>query len=251
MTRAIALDGLSGAGKSTIAKALADTLGINYLDTGAMYRALAYAAKQEQIPLDREDSVAALLDQSGLEIVFAKTGQKTLLHGVDVSADIRSPEMSRLSSAISSLPSVRHYCVEMQRQLADQQMPLVLDGRDIGSYVLPRADFKFYLEATAAERARRRWRQMQDDTQGMATQSYDQVLAEIIKRDQNDSSRKLAPAVAAPDAIKIETTELTVSEVLQRILRLMRVRAAENPKLGDFWQQYLVSDPVSGAENKG
>ncbi|MGI6091160.1 MAG: (d)CMP kinase [Saccharofermentanales bacterium] len=251
MTRAIALDGLSGAGKSTIAKALANTLGINYLDTGAMYRALAYAAKQEKIPLDDEDLVAPWLGHSGLELVLAQTGQKTLLHGVDVSSQIRSPEMSRLSSAISALPSVRHYCVEMQRQLADQQMPLVLDGRDIGSYVLPRADFKFYLEATAVERARRRWQQMQDGSQGSETQSYDQVLAEIIKRDLNDSSRELAPAIAAPDAIVIDTTELSAAEVLQRILQLMRVRTAENPVLGDFWQQHLVLDPVFDTENQG
>ncbi|HHV42570.1 MAG TPA: (d)CMP kinase [Clostridiaceae bacterium] len=240
MTHAIAIDGMSGVGKSTIAKVLAKRLGINYLDTGAMYRALAFSAHNDGIPFTDEDLVADWLPRSGLEIELDKDRQKTLIHGQDVSNLIRSAEMSRLSSAISALPPVRYYCVEMQRALADER-PLVLDGRDIGSFVLPAADFKFYLEADAEVRARRRWRQTQETTQGSTAQTFEQILAEMLKRDQNDSSRKLAPAMAAPDSIIINTNTMTVEEVLTHILDLMRIKAASDKKINQFWSPYLVA----------
>ncbi|HHU07201.1 MAG TPA: (d)CMP kinase [Clostridiaceae bacterium] len=244
MTHAIAIDGLSGAGKSTVSRLLAQYLGIHYLDTGAMYRSLAYAAKEARINLTQEDQIKDWLPASGLEIVLDNQGQKTFIHGVDVSNLIRTPEMSRLSSEISALPPVRHYCVAKQRELANQK-PLVLDGRDIGSFVLPDADFKFYLEATAEERAKRRWLQMQIDADpNTKTQSLEQVLQEIRSRDINDSNRKLAPAVAAEDAIVIDTTKLNLDQVVDRILYLMQEKANTNEITKSFWHEYLEKAQV-------
>ncbi len=245
MTHAIAIDGLSGAGKSTVSRLLAQNLGIHYLDTGAMYRSLAYAARQDKIDLNNEAQVKDWLPISGLEIVLDNHGQKTMIHDVDVSSLIRSPEMSRLSSQISALPPVRYYCAVKQRELANKT-PLVLDGRDIGSFVLPDAAFKFYLDATAEERARRRWLQMQEDpAHGAKKQSFEQVLQEIQSRDANDSNRELAPAVAAQDSIVIDTTNMNIGQVIDRIILLMRKRASDNESIGDFWRNYLEKAHVT------
>lgn len=239
MTHAIAIDGLSGAGKSTVSKLLAQRLGIHYLDTGAMYRSLAYAAKQDRIDLSRDDQVKDWLPDCGLKISLNNHGQKTFIHKMDVSSLIRSPEMSRLSSEISALPPVRHYCAAKQRELADRT-PLVLDGRDIGSFVLPNADFKFYLDATAEERAKRRYLQMQNNAAPETEfQSFEQVLQEIRSRDLNDSSRELAPAVAAEDSIIIDTTKLDLEQVVERIVFLMQKRAGKDEDIRSFWHDYL------------
>ncbi|HAL74094.1 MAG TPA: (d)CMP kinase, partial [Clostridiales bacterium] len=201
----IALDGPAGAGKSTIARLLARRLNILYLDTGAMYRAVGLKAIRSDVSVRDEMAVAAMLEHTVLEIVFQDTSQHVLLDGEDVSDAIRTPEASIAASDVSALPAVRLALVRMQREIAARQ-PLILDGRDIGSYVLPDAPYKFFLTADPAERARRRLLDLQ--ARGDQTTTFAQVLQDIEYRDRQDSSRSLAPLCQAADAILIDTTHL-------------------------------------------
>jgi cytidylate kinase len=211
----IALDGPAGAGKSTIARLLARRLNILYLDTGAMYRAVGLKAIRNSISVRDEAAVAAMLEQTSLEIVFQDASQRVLLDGEDVSDAIRTPEASIAASDVSALPAVRLALVRMQREIAARQ-PLILDGRDIGSFVLPNAPFKFFLTADPAERARRRLLDLQ--ARGDQTTTFNQVLQDIEYRDRQDSSRSLAPLCQAADAVLIDTTHLNISQVVDVIL---------------------------------
>lgn len=215
MSYAIAIDGPAGAGKSTIAKRLAEQLGILYLDTGAMYRAIGYAAIQSGISPREEEAVKGLLETTTLDIVFEQGAQRVLINDQDVTSLIRTPEMSRAASDISALPSVRLYLVARQREIAQVQ-PLVMDGRDIGSYVLPDAPYKFFLTASPDERARRRLKDLQASGHPEATP--ESVLEDILYRDLQDSTRAMAPLVQAPDAILIDTTHLSIEHVIQIML---------------------------------
>jgi len=211
----IALDGPAGAGKSTIARLLARRLNILYLDTGAMYRAVGLKAIRSGISVRDEAAVAAMLEHTALEIVFQDTNQRVLLDGEDVSDAIRTPEASIAASDVSALPAVRLALVRMQREIAARQ-PLILDGRDIGSYVLPDAPYKFFLTADPAERARRRLLDLQ--ARGDLTTTFEQVLQDIAYRDRQDSSRSLAPLCQAADAVLVDTTHLSISQVVDVIL---------------------------------
>ena len=210
----IAIDGPAGAGKSTLAKDVAKALKINYLDTGAMYRAVAYAALKAGINIKDELQVTRLLDEIDLKTVYRDSEQQMLLDGVNVMPFIRTPEMSTAASDISALPCVRQKLVAMQRQVASQY-DLVLDGRDIGTYVLPDAPYKFFVTADAKERARRRHEELL--SKGIE-KSYSSVLDEMLQRDANDSSRALAPLKQADDAILIDTTNMDLNAVLDVVL---------------------------------
>ncbi len=221
MSYAIAIDGPAGAGKSTIARRIAEHLNILYLDTGAMYRAVGYAALSRGISPRDADAVSAMLADTDLQVTFVDGSQHVILNGEDVSGRIRTPEMSRAASDISALPCVRLYLVERQRALSHVQ-PLVMDGRDIGSYVLPDAACKFFLTASPDERARRRLADLR--RAGDQDSTLETVLADILYRDQQDSTRAMAPLVQAADAILIDTTRLTIDQVVETMLACIRER---------------------------
>lgn len=209
----ITIDGPAGAGKSTVSKELARRLGYTYLDTGAMYRAVAWAARQKGVDAGDEKALAELCND--LKLGFQ--GDRILVNGEDVSSLIRTPEMDGLSSAVSRAAVVREYLTGMQRELG-RQGRLVAEGRDMGTVVFPQAAHKFFLSASAGERAKRR--KMQMENQGEEV-TYEEILAQIEARDLADSTRSIAPLQAAPDCIVIDSSDLTVEDVLEKIVTEM------------------------------
>lgn len=209
----IALDGPSGSGKSTIAKKLSAKLNILYLDTGAMYRATALKALSLNIDTFDAEGVKTFIDDINLEIKYIDGTQHTYLDGQDVSEKIREPHVSMAASNISSLKCVRLKMVEMQRKIASQ-MSCVLDGRDIGSYVLPDADFKFYVTASVDVRADRRYKELV--LKGHKV-DFAQLKQEIEQRDYNDKNRDFAPLTKAEDAIEIDTSFMTIEQVIRKV----------------------------------
>lgn len=214
----IAIDGPAGSGKSTVAKLLANDCHILYLDTGAMYRACALAALRAGIDVADEVQVCELMRDLALSVVYRDGVQHTLLADEDVSALLRSPEVSMAASTISRHPSVRLKMVEKQREIAGK-MSCVLDGRDIGTFVLPDADFKFYLTASPEVRAKRRYDEMVAHGEQV---DFEALKRDIAARDEQDSTRALAPLKKADDAILIDTSDMTVDEVLDTLKRKMQ-----------------------------
>ncbi len=212
--RTIAIDGPSGSGKSTIAKLLAKKLGITYLDTGAMYRGMGYYALKNNIDPADEEQVKPILDDITMEIKYVNGEQKVIVNGEDVTPYIRENRISMAASTISKIPAVRLKLVELQRKIASTS-DCVLDGRDIGSYVLPDAPYKFFMTASAEERAKRRYKELTEKGQSV---TYDEILADIIKRDEQDSTRAFAPLTIAKDAIVIDTTRLSIEECLEKVI---------------------------------
>lgn len=210
----IAIDGPAGAGKSTMAKALAKKLNIVYLDTGAMYRGVAYYVLQRGVDPADEANVIPLLDGIEMDIVYENGQQKVVICGEDVTPYIREHYISMAASTVSKIPAVRIKLVELQRAIA-AKTPCVLDGRDIGSYVLPNAPYKFFLTASAEERARRRHLELAE--KGVKI-SYEEVLEDIKARDHQDSSRAFAPLKATEDAVIIDTTSLTPEQTIEMIM---------------------------------
>ena len=211
----IAIDGPAGSGKSTMAKALAKNMNILYLDTGAMYRACALRVLTRGANLENEASVIDCMRDLSLEIRYEDGAQVTILDGEDVSERIREPEVSMAASTVSQYPAVRLKMVEKQREIADR-MSCVLDGRDIGTFVLPEADFKFFLTAEPAVRAKRRYDELK--AKGYPV-DLKELEAEIVRRDEQDSSRALAPLKQAEDAVLIDTSRMTPDEVLEELKR--------------------------------
>ena len=209
----IALDGPSGAGKSTVAKALAKRLDIIYLDTGAMYRSLAYVAVKQGIDVNDEAAVKPMLDNLDMKIITGDSQQII----VNVTPFIREHYVSKAASDISALPSVRIKLVELQREIAKNDC-VVLDGRDIGTYVLPDAKYKFFITATPEVRAKRRFDELK--AKGDAP-SYEKVLEDIKVRDYNDSHRAFAPLKQADDAVLVDTTNMSIDEVIDFVLNKM------------------------------
>ncbi len=205
---AIAIDGPAGAGKSTIARILAAQLGCLYVDTGALYRTVGYAALCRGIAPNDEAAVAPMLETIIVELTHQDGVQQVWLDGENVSDLIRTPEVSMAASAISALPVVRQYLLHLQQDTARKQS-VIMDGRDIGTVVLPFADVKIFLSATAEDRARRRFEELQE--KGVAT-TYDEVLRDMKERDYNDSHRAAAPLRPAEDAICLDTTNNTLEE---------------------------------------
>ncbi len=214
----IAIDGPAGSGKSTVAKMLAHDYGILYLDTGAMYRACALKVLSEGADVEDEARIVDIMKDVKLDVVFEDGMQKTLLDGTDVSEEIRKPHVSMAASAVSKHPSVRMHMTEKQREIASR-MSCVLDGRDIGTFVLPEADFKFYLTASPRVRARRRY----DELVAKGYQvDFEELLADIVRRDEQDSTRALAPLKKADDAVEIDTSDMSVEEVLAAVKKIIQ-----------------------------
>lgn len=212
----IALDGPSGAGKSTVAKALAKRLDIIYLDTGAMYRSLAYVAVKQGIDVNDEAAVKPMLDNLDMKIITGDS-QQIIVNGENVTPFIREHYVSKAASDISALPAVRIKLVELQREIAKNNC-VVLDGRDIGTYVLPDAKYKFFITATPEVRAKRRFEELK--AKGDAP-SYEKVLEDIKVRDYNDSHRAFAPLKQADDAVLVDTTNMSIDEVIDFVLNKM------------------------------
>lgn len=209
----IAIDGPAGSGKSTVAKLISKKYNIPYLDTGAMYRALGYFLNTEKIDVNDEKTVIKKLDDIQMQIQFDNETQHVIVNGIDTTPFIRNYEVSKLASDVSKHKDVRIKLVSIQREFAENNS-VVLDGRDIGTYVLPNAKFKFYLTATPEERAKRRCKEMKD--KGIDIE-YNAVLADINQRDYNDSHRAVAPLKKADDAIEIDTTGYSINKVLDLI----------------------------------
>ncbi len=207
--RVVAIDGPAGSGKSTVARAVAARLRLDYLDTGAMYRAVTFAAIRRGI--DPED--AALVAELAREITL-EVADQVMVDGVDATIEIRSPEVTRAVSTVAANPDVRKELVARQREWARAHGGGVIEGRDIGSVVFPEAPVKVYLTADDSERALRRSREMID-------LRYDQVAADIARRDHADSTRDVSPLGVAPDAVRIDTTLSTVDDIVQQVLDLV------------------------------
>ena len=217
----IAIDGPSGAGKSTLARSAAAELGYLYVDTGAIYRTIGYYAHANHIDPKDEQAVASALPQVRVELTYGDDGlQHMLLNGQDVTKEIRLPEISLCASAVSAHPGVRAFLLEMQRELA-RTHNVIMDGRDIGTVVLPDADVKIFLTASPEARAHRRCRELE---QRGTPESYEKVLEEIQQRDYNDTHRAVAPLRQAEDAVLLDTTELSFQESKTALLHIIRKR---------------------------
>ena len=218
----VAIDGPSGAGKSTIARALAGELGYLYVDTGALYRTVGYAVLQNGIDPKDAAAVEALLPQITVSMGYVDGEQRVFLNGTDVSAYIRTPEVSMAASATSALPPVRQFLFRLQQETA-QKNSVIMDGRDIGTVVLPFATVKIFLTASAEVRAQRRFVELQE--KGMSV-TYEEVLADMKERDYNDSHRATAPLKPAEDAVLIDTSndslEVAVSRLKQAVLDALK-----------------------------
>ena len=209
----IAVDGPSGAGKSTIAKAVAKKLNIDYIDTGAMYRAVGYKMLQEGVALTDIEGLQTMLDNT--EIDFSQGN--IYLDGTIVNDVIRTQEISKQASDCSAIGIVRKKLVDLQQKMGESKS-VIMDGRDIGTVVFPDAEYKFYVTASAEERARRRYEELIAKGQDV---DYDQVLIDINTRDHNDSTREITPLRKADDAIEVDTTEMDIEEVVAHICMLM------------------------------
>lgn len=219
--KSIAIDGPSGAGKSTLAKLLASELGYLYVDTGAIYRTVGLCAFRRGIAPEDRAGVVAMLGTFSLDLKHGEDGlQHMYLDGEDVSEDIRRPEISMYASAVSALPEVREFLMEMQRGLARRQN-VIMDGRDIGTVVLPRADVKIFLTASPEDRARRRYEELRQ--RGQET-DYDTVLRDVIQRDEHDTRRAAAPLRQAEDALLVDTTGNSLEKSLGVLLDTIKER---------------------------
>lgn len=216
---AVAVDGPSGAGKSTLAKAVAAKLDILYVDTGAIYRTIGCYVKEKGVDPRDNEAVIALLPQITVDMRYAEDGlQHMFLNGQDVTGQIRQNEISRYASDVSAIPEVRTFLLEMQRQFA-RENSVIMDGRDIGTVVLPDAEVKVFLTAPLEERARRRCLEL---SQRGTPRDYEDVLKEMAQRDYNDSHRATAPLKQADDAVLLDTGALNFEESLQALLDIIR-----------------------------
>ena len=217
----VTIDGPSGVGKSTVSRGLADRLGFVYLDTGAMYRAVAYGCRQGGVDVEDEQAVGRFLQDLQIELLppgRVDDDVRVFLGGKEISGFIRSPEMGMLASKVSALPVVRQKLTLMQQEMG-RAGNIVAEGRDTGTVVFPQAAWKFYLDADPEERARRRIHQLKLKGEQVDEQ---EILAQIIKRDGDDSERTIAPLKAADDAIRIDSSRLSAPEVIERMLESIR-----------------------------
>ena len=213
----IAIDGPSGAGKSSVAKAVAAALGFLYVDTGAIYRTVGLFAKKNNIKPDDEKTLSENFDKIKIELRWVDGTQHVFLSGEDVSGDIRTPEMSMYASAVSALGKVRAFLLEMQRDFAKNNN-VIMDGRDIGTVVLPDADVKIFMFASSEARAKRRYKELVEKGKDV---KYEDVLSDMITRDKNDSSRALTPCKPAEDAIMLDNSDLGLEENIKKVLEIV------------------------------
>jgi CMP/dCMP kinase len=211
----IAVDGPSGAGKSTLGRLLARSLGLLYIDTGAMYRAVAWRAIQAGVPLDDGAALGEIAARSRVELTGGADALRVLLDGADVTGEIRTPQVSQAASKVSAIPAVRRALVARQQEMG-RAGNVVMEGRDIGTAVFPDADLKFYLDASVEERSRRRHEE--DVLRGQAAKSLEETMAEVIERDRRDSTREDSPLTEAADAIHVDSSGLTIEQVVEQML---------------------------------
>lgn len=214
----IAIDGPAGAGKSTIARAAAAKLGFIYVDTGALYRSIAYYALSKGADVKDAKAVESLLPEIRTELRFIDGVQHVFVNDEDVSGKIRTPEVSMGASAVSAIPAVRAFLFDLQKKIAAENN-VIMDGRDIGTVVLPNAQLKIFLTASPEARADRRYAELKDKPDAP---TYESVLADIIKRDHDDSTRAIAPLKQAEDAVLFDTTALTLEESVEKITAMIR-----------------------------
>lgn len=213
----IAIDGPGGAGKSTLSKAIAAKLGIVYVDTGALYRTVGYYVRSKDTDPRDAEAVSALLPEISIEVRYVDGTQRVYLNGEDLGDKIRTPEMSMYASAVSAIPAVRAFLLETQKDIA-RKNSVIMDGRDIGTVILPNADVKIFLTASAECRARRRYDELVAKGQ---TVQFEDVLREMNERDTADSTREIAPAQAAEDAIVFDNTGMTLEQSVEAIIRIV------------------------------
>lgn len=216
----IAIDGPAGAGKSTIAKAAAKRLGFVYIDTGAMYRAIGLFALRAGANTKQAQEVVPLLEDIQISIAHTEEGQQIYLNGENVSEEIRKPAVSVAASDVAVIPEVRLKLVELQRQLAKKDN-VIMDGRDIGTYVLPDAEIKIFLTASVDARAKRRLVELKE--KGIST-NFEEVKRDMEYRDKNDAGRDFAPLRAAEDSVLLDSTDLTLEETIAEVLKLIEVK---------------------------
>ena len=214
----VAVDGPAGAGKSTVSRQAAKQLGYIYVDTGALYRTIGVNALRKGVDTKDKAAVAATLADVSVDLVFENGEQKVLLFGEDVSTEIRTPAASMAASDVSAVPEVRAYLFDLQRDIATRSNCL-MDGRDIGTVVLPDAQVKIFLTASPEERANRRCKELLAKGQQV---NYEDVLAEINERDYNDSHREIAPLRPAEDSVLLDTTDISQQEVVERIINIVK-----------------------------
>jgi len=219
----IAIDGPSGAGKGTIARSISQALGYRHVDTGAMYRAVAWKALQGGVSFENEPAVAAVATSANIQV----EGGVVTIDGADVTTAIRTPEIDRAATAVARLPRVRQELVGRQRAMAGEG-GVVMEGRDIGTVVFPQADVKIYLDASAEERARRR---VNDPAHTGGRVGQAAVAQAIADRDMSDSTRPVSPLMVAADAIRIDTTAMSIEEVVAQVMEIVRARASANGDL--------------------
>ena len=215
----VAVDGPAGSGKSTITKMVAKDLGYNYVDTGAMYRGLTYDFLKNNLTELDEKKIELLLSKVKFEVEFIDRVQYVFVNGEDVSEKIRTSEVSKFTSLFAKSPAVREFLIDTQRNLA-MSNNIIMDGRDIASVVLPNADVKIFLTASVEERARRRV--LDFERQGVVDIDFDKVKADIAARDYQDENRAIAPLVKVDDAVLIDTTNLTITEVVEKMTELIK-----------------------------
>lgn len=215
---AVAIDGPAGAGKSSVAKKAAQAVGFIYVDTGALYRAVGLHMLQTGIDLSNSEAICAELSKVTVSLAFQKGEQIVLLSGEDVTSSIRSEEVSNAASVVSAIPEVRRFLFSMQREIAAKQN-VVMDGRDIGTVVLPNAQIKIFMTASEEERAKRRYRELRQ--KGKAIE-YSDVLKDMIRRDSQDAHRAVAPMVPAKDSILLDTTGYTLEQSVEQVVKIIR-----------------------------
>ena len=219
----VAIDGPSGSGKSTVAKLLAGRLGYMYIDTGAMYRAVALQAKRDNIDINDSAALIRLCESVKLEFVPDNGGLRTILNGEDVSEAIRTPEMSMAASDISARKEVRQALLSLQRRMGENG-GVVLEGRDVGTVIFPNAEAKFFLDASLEERGKRRYKELA--AKGINV-TLEQTVEDVRKRDINDSSREIAPLKMAADAVLVDSTNLGIVEVVEKMIEGIKARSKE------------------------
>ena len=224
----IAIDGPSGAGKSSLSKAVARALGIVYVDTGALYRTVGYYARSLGIPADKAEMTRLIphLGEIAIEVRYENGVQCVYLNGENLGDRIRSSDMSMYASAVSAIPEVRAFLLDTQKDIAAKNS-VIMDGRDIGTVILPDADVKIFLTASPEARARRRTKELEE--KGMPD-TYENVLADMLRRDEQDRSRDVAPAVAAPDAIHFDNSYEGFDEAAEALLTVIRAGLAKKGK---------------------
>lgn len=224
----IAIDGPSGAGKSTVAKKSAERFGFRYVDTGAIYRTIGLAAFNRGIDTKDSATVVDILPELDIDLIYNENGeQRMILNGSDVSEEIRRPEISMCASNVSAIAAVRDYLTDMQRNMA-KRYDVIMDGRDIGTVILPNADVKVFLTASAEARADRRYKELIKKGSKI---SYDEVLSDMKLRDEQDTKRAAAPLKAAEDAVYLDTSAMSFDESVDAVAKLIVQRTGRAPKL--------------------